>query len=251
MARSAVLDVVEAAPVAAVGTGTRAVVRAVVPGMGAAAGVGRVVGARDDRRSAYALGVRRTRPSWAPDIVRKPRQSKQQTIGRSMEAGTQIDDPAFLAAMKALVRDRHRTLVRLVLEGRSAQQIADRVGFARASTVDLTKRRPDVRAALEAGRDYMTRLWAQNQVIPDWMVKKPLQEMVGPALTILAENMGSQDEKVRHRAALDVLKLAGVKVQPAPAAPNGANEVGSDVLRGLLESIKAVQAEGDGGDPVA
>ena len=164
---------------------------------------------------------------------------------------TVIDDPAFLAAMRDLVREKHRTLVRLSLSGRSAEQIAERLGYKRASTVDNVKRRPEVRAALEAGGDYLTRLWAANEVIPDWMVKKPIQELVGPATTVLAELMRSDDEKVRIRAAAEVMKLAGVKGQAATPTSNGGEEVGGDVLRGLLESIKAVQAEGDGGDPVA
>ncbi|HAF62787.1 MAG TPA: hypothetical protein DCK95_10755 [Anaerolineaceae bacterium] len=120
---------------------------------------------------------------------------------------------------------KQQLAIELALEGLTDNQIAQRVGVSR-QRVNIW-RNQDV--------EFMQTLQERRQLLREVHLAQ-LLHMVGAALEVLRTAMESEDENTRLRAAISVLKLAGLQ--------NYASEKQEDTARAaLLQALKEIAQE--------
>ncbi len=120
---------------------------------------------------------------------------------------------------------KQQLAIELALEGLTDNQIAQRVGVSR-QRVNIW-RNQDV--------EFMQTLQERRQLLREVHLAQ-LLHMVGTALEVLRTAMESEDENTRLRAAISVLKLAGLQ--------NYASEKQEDTARAaLLQALKEIAQE--------
>ena len=123
------------------------------------------------------------------------------------------------------LNDKQQLAIELALEGLTDSQIARRVGVSR-QRVNIW-RNQDL--------EFMHTLQERRQVLREVHLGQ-LLHMVSDALEVLRTTMKSEDENTRLRAAISVLKLAGMQ--------NYASEKQEDAARtALLQALKEIAQE--------
>ena len=131
--------------------------------------------------------------------------------------------------MTSKLNDKQQLAIELALEGLTDSQIARRVGVSR-QRVNIW-RNQDL--------EFMHTLQERRQLLREVHLGQ-LLHMVGAALEVLRTTMQSEDENTRLRAAISVLKLAGLH--------NYASEKQEDAARtALLQALKEIAQEMDRG----
>ena len=127
--------------------------------------------------------------------------------------------------MTCKLNDKQQLAIELALEGLTDSQIAHRVGVSR-QRVNIW-RNQDL--------EFMHTLQERRQLLHEVHLGQ-LLHMVGAALEVLRTTMQSEDENTRLRAAISVLKLAGMH--------NYASEKQEDAARiALLQALKEIAQE--------
>lgn len=87
----------------------------------------------------------------------------------------------------------------LLMQGRNDRETAEAVGVARQTVTTWRNENPDFIAELNRRRQ---EVWSANL--------DQLRQLVGKAVTVLAEDLEGEDKALRQRAAIHILRAAGM-----------------------------------------